>query len=233
MRLATETYVDSVVGGVSGSPTAEDIIESLIPSSLWKLDEKTGLFLDSGAAHIDATYANGTRFQRGHRAGSKAVWYQGNSPLATFGNNYDFLNHTHFTVLAIHYLSGADTSNPAVVDKRNGGATAGWVLGYSSSNLPWIARSGGGSVSADAAVPYNEWNLIAGVYDGTNLAVYANGVYKSAADAYNLVSSGGGGQINGFSGGGSFGAKGRFDTVAIWDGTALTEAQLDSIWATI
>lgn len=236
MRLATENFVDSAIDAIppptsTTLPNFDDAIAALSPNSHWKLDEKTGLFLDSGPSNRPATYVSGTRNQRSFRPHSKAVWDAGDAAIATIGNFYKFLGRQPFTALGVHYLQSEGAANSTMLDNRNAAVNAGWCLGYQGT-LGWIARLPGGSITV-AGGYMSDWNLVIGSYTGTNLNIYINGNFASVADVADQADSATPLQINGWPGGGTFGARGKYDTIAIWDGVALTQAQMDSIWDTL
>lgn len=210
----------------------DQTIRALNPDSYWKFDELTGNFADSGFGVLTGTYVSGTRARKGYR-GSLAVDVQVDTALATMGDNYRFINRAPFTVLAIHNPTASSSGNSQdIVTKLNSGATAGWVLGYGSTGPPFFSRTGGVAVIGDNATHLNEWHLLAGTYDGTNIAFYCNSIYKSGGvDTANIVGATDPLRINGRVGDvAGKGAKGRYDTVAIWS-RGLSQAELDTVWS--
>lgn len=213
-------------------------ITALLPSSFWKLDEGSGALADSGSGAIAGTYVGGTRAIKGYR-GNRAIEIAADTALATFGDNYRFTGNVPFTALIVHRPTAIPAAAVAkrIFGKENAAATAGWILGVTSTGSAPAGRPfanrlpGGAAVISDQVVTLNEYNLFAISYDGANLSMYHNGVMKTAADAIGIVGSADVIRINGVPGDtAAAGSQGRHQGFAVWS-RALTLAELNTIWA--
>ncbi|MCZ2477783.1 hypothetical protein G9H58_06885 [Aquirufa antheringensis] len=118
-----------------------------------------------------------------------------------------------------------------VISKYKGGVGGNYYLALNNGKPLLNRESFPYSVTSDNVLPINEWHHIAGVYDGSNMKLYVDGVLvKTGVGHTGSISSVstipvaiGGGLVNG--GSPSYMYKGATDEVRIWN-TARTSDQI-------
>lgn len=171
-------------------------VMAFTPSSYWLMGEASGNLADS-AGSITGT-ANGSPnygVAGPISDGGTAIEFDGSTDYFTFGDVYDFNGTTAFSVGAwVHKDALSVTTSERLFSKEitDGSGAQGWLLAIvvTTGLVTFQRRLNGAIASADsvAAIPINQWNLLIGTYDGTNLRLYVNGVLNATtASSASLV----------------------------------------------
>lgn len=209
----------------------DEAILALDPNSYWRFDQLTGNYPDLGSGGITATHvAAATRAVPGYRS-FRAADVNADTALATAGDNYDFAGVLPYTIAFLHRPTLVTVAGRRLVTKGPNNEATGWsgfyepVTGKLGTN-----RSGSSALFSDNAAKINEWTLGAYGYDGDELFVYLNGIFKKAANATSVGASTEALRISGITGDtADRGARGAWALAAIW-ARALSQDELDSIW---
>ena len=123
-----------------------------------------------------------------------------------YGDVDEFEFITPFTVSA--WIYPETTSNGAhYIVSKGGGAPNGWALRTTSSDIQFISNS----QIAEFSYNFYTWYFVTGVYDGNDLNLYINGVFKDSQNTGLSIK-----EDNHFNiGGGNF--NGIIDEIHIWN----------------
>ncbi|MEN9655148.1 MAG: hypothetical protein RL311_56, partial [Bacteroidota bacterium] len=106
--------------------------------------------------------------------------------LDNVGTNtaFQFANTTNYTLEAWVNRSAVSSANATIISKQNGGVAGNYTLAISPTGVPYVSREySPWAVSATTSLPLNEWHHIAGVFDGSSLKIYIDGVLNNSVAA--------------------------------------------------
>ena len=106
--------------------------------------------------------------------------------LDNVGSNtaFQFANTTNYTLEAWVNRSAASSSASLIISKQNGGVAGNYSLGINTNGQPYVSREASPwVVNATTSIPLNQWTHIAGVFDGSSLKIYINGVLNNSIAA--------------------------------------------------
>ena len=199
----------------------------------WKMNNN---WTDSVGGHHGTAEGNAT-FTSSSKVGSYAGSFSGYATGDDVDVTGTYLDGaTSFTVAAWVNVSNFTNWNGVF------GADAGNSLFHfqiTPSSPPNIsiyayASSGGQAVGATNLTSYlNKWIHVAGTYDGTNVKVYLNGVLDGTGTASGPLAGVGANHIKigrTYITSGNRNLTGKMDEVAVWKNTALTAAQISTIY---
>lgn len=181
-------------------------------SGLWHLDSVTNgtTTLDASLQLNHGTVSGALLTNSGRFAA--CMLFSGTSDRMVEVTDDDTLETPSFTVEA--WVNPEDVFQRVIVDKRDGGAPGtGYTLGLDANGQPYFQVN---ATTVSAAVPLRmrKWAHIAGVYDGSWVRLYVDGVMqgRSALAAASVVNAGALRIGLGYDGSGDF--AGRIDEVA-------------------
>lgn len=102
-------------------------------------------------------------------------YYDGDTDYLSVPNSTEFVLNGTFTLEAWVYPTGDYSKFQCIITKRAGNTPAAWQL-YIEINTGYLAYYNGSGYVSTSQVPLNQWSHVAGVYDGTNINLYLNGV---------------------------------------------------------
>lgn len=219
-------------------------ILALSPSSYWKLHETASPFADEQGAVSGTEFGTLTKNQASIITSDptgKSVLFPHDGSAITLTNTYDFVGTTSFTVLAFLRPVAFDATNANWIWGNRDAALRGWTLYAASPAVTWTMERGDnagfdtvtyGGMS-EATYENGVTKMVAMRYNGTNLTLNIDGVdVATGASSKSLVAPTTDTVLNfGRYGGGGSSYDGYASNLAIWNGTALTEANLASIYA--
>ena len=106
--------------------------------------------------------------------------------LDNVGTNtaFQFANTANYTLEAWVNRSAASSSASLIISKQNGGVAGNYSLGINTNGQPYVSREASPwVVNATSSIPLNQWTHIAGVFDGSSLKIYINGVLNNSIAA--------------------------------------------------
>jgi|GEM_PF-1642630 gliding motility-associated-like protein len=106
--------------------------------------------------------------------------------LDNVGSNtsLQFANTTNYTLEAWVKRTAATSGNASIIAKQNGNVAGNYSLGISSTGVPYLSREyTPWAVNATSSLSLNEWHHIAGVFDGSSLKIYIDGVLSNSVTA--------------------------------------------------
>lgn len=150
-------------------------------------------------------------------------------------SNLSFAGTSSFTIEAWVNRSAETGANAFIVTKQNSGVDGNYNLFIDANGKPGFYRETStyqAPIKTSSAIPLNEWHHIAGVYNGSTMKIYLDGVESgSIANTYNVTNpisslkvAIGAVHSNGTPTG-YF--KGKIDEVRIWN-TARTASQIQN-----
>ncbi len=168
-----------------GSPASEEIGPG--PSGYWKFDEGYGTSVNdsSGDNHTgnlgtgssaptwksEESCVNGNCFQ-----------FDGTDDSINFGDVLDFTGNTEMTVSAWIRLTSAPSSRGQIISKYDAGTSGQWYFGVDGQKkVVFLRECGSYGITGNNALSLSTWNHVSGVYDGTNLKIYVNGILDETA----------------------------------------------------
>ena len=160
------------------------------------------------------------------------IEFNGSSDYINCGNDASLNITDAITIEAwVKINSLHATEVKGIIDKTSFiSAHIGWSLEVDSASR-LIMRAGNGVTSATAlkSIKLNSWNYAVGVYTGTNLIVYVNGVASTPTPLANIADSG-----TPFKIGSNFNAANRFFDGSISDvrimNRALSAAEIEAMY---
>lgn len=102
-------------------------------------------------------------------------YYDGDTDYLSINNNAAFVLNGTFTLESWVYPTGDYLKYQCIITKRAGDTPAAWQL-FMNINNGYLGYYNGTGYVSSAPVPLNQWSHVAGVYDGTNINLYLNGV---------------------------------------------------------
>ena len=225
--------------GTDAGNTYADVILADSPLAYFRLNETSGTTIQSDVNLYTGSFvrgvALGTPSPIGHDPSNRAATFSMSdggvvdSDL-TLGDNFTFPGQQPFTAEA--WIKPTSTQFPSHVlskaDRSPG--VHGWNICVASGPIVWIERGDPNVIhSTTMPITLGVWSHVVGVYDGTQLLIYVNGVSGSSramvdasigvATTAAFMGSANGGVEEGH------GFVGALDEVAIYD-KALTTAQV-------
>ena len=103
--------------------------------------------------------------------------------------NLAFTGTTNFTLEA--WINRETNANSAdIISKNNGGVNSNYRLFINSDGKPVFAREASPwSIVGSNSIPINEWHHVAGVFDGTSMKIYVDGVLSNSVNTAESVAS--------------------------------------------
>ncbi len=157
---------------------------------IWHLDEASGNFIDSSsnAYHLDNLRGTAPTYNQSGKF-STSVNFNGNGARYRTDATVPNLRITgNITVEAWVYKTAAAVSQQSIVSKWDNSALnrRAYNLTLDSNSLPifYVSPDGTSSVASrvtsSIALPLNSWVHLAGVYDGSKLYIFVNGVLQGS-----------------------------------------------------
>jgi uncharacterized repeat protein (TIGR01451 family) len=157
--------------------TPQDLIAHI------KLDEGSGTTAtDSSGTNLTGTLTNGPTWASGKTG--KAVNFDGTNDYIDMGTSTALDIDSNLSVSAWIYPTQQKTATIFAHGKTAGSPFLEYQLAtLSTGAVRFSVNTGGALTNLDSTILYNlnQWNYVAGVYDGTNMHVYVNGILKSTA----------------------------------------------------
>jgi gliding motility-associated-like protein len=98
--------------------------------------------------------------------------------------NFQFTNTSSYSIEAWVKRNANTTNSSIILSKQNGGVAGNYSLGLSSTGVPYLSREAAPwVVNATSSIPINEWHHIAGVFDGSTLKIYIDGLLNNSIAA--------------------------------------------------
>lgn len=205
------------------------------PVGYWRLGEGSGsTATNEGSTVINGTYGG----SYSHQATNVAVYentgsvdFNASNARATMASTgYGFGARLPFTVVAAVRREDAAVGGHLIWNRSS---TDGWLLRVQASTFyAYFARrtsSANTTVVSTAAIRYAENDLVAGVYDGTNLYVWLNGTkYGPTSDTRSISASSDPLTIAN-NNANTLSFEGNMSHAAIFD-SALADARLTRYW---
>jgi hypothetical protein len=201
--------------------------------------EQTGTNIaDSGSAGIAGTYVGALAIKGGSPGAAAGgycfgYWDTQTAPpdtaMATFGNNYGFINRAPFTIMVFWRPQTFSTNFRRLLIKND--SAGGPFLGITSGGLPQASRppSGAFAVSPKMVIP-GMWQMLVYSYDGNTVNLFHNGSTASIADTTNMPTNSAVLRINGeITNAVGFGAGGLYSNLCIWN-RCLDPVEINDIW---
>lgn len=207
--------------GSTGSTGDDNLMSGIV--GLWHFNESAA----TGGAGNDFADDSGSGFA-GEAVGGAAfgaaglmnngLSLDGTAGYATFGDRFDFAGTAPFSV-SLWYRTNTDSGAPVLVAKyqHDGTFWQGWLAYLSPGNICFARTlNGGGSTACiNTSTADGRWHHWVGVYDGTSIRAYLDGVPSSpVADTNSILNHAGNFQI-GFNSTGSY-FSGVLDEAAVW-----------------
>jgi gliding motility-associated-like protein len=103
--------------------------------------------------------------------------------------NLAFTGTTNFTLEA--WINREANSNTAdIISKNNGGVNSNYRLFINSDGKPVFAREASPwSLVGSTVIPVNEWHHVVGVFDGSSMKIYVDGVLSNSVSTTQSVTS--------------------------------------------
>jgi hypothetical protein len=103
--------------------------------------------------------------------------------------NLAFTGTTSFTLEA--WINRETNANSAdIISKNNGGVNSNYRLFINSDGKPVFAREASPwSIVGSNSIPINEWHHVVGVFDGTSMKIYVDGVLSNSVNTAESVAS--------------------------------------------
>ncbi len=191
----------SNTSGVLGPTEAADInIDGAgnPPVAYWNLDDKYGTSaLDKSGNNFTGTLTNGPNWVTG-KIGS-GIRFDGSNDYVSVTDNNTLDITSGITLSAWVYprvISGPGTAVGLIDKWASSNFSYSLELVESGGNfIPYMALSSDGTswsgeVDAGSSIPFNTWSHIEGVYNGTTLKIYVNGVLKGTTNYSSGIFSG-------------------------------------------
>ncbi len=211
----------------------EEKLFDLLPKEklrgIWHLDESMGTNIDSSENHNHLTQAKGAPIYSVTGKFNTALQFNGNSKRFINDNEQINLGITGpLTIDAWIYRTAPATTQEGIIAKWNEiGNNRSYALAINETNHLTLHLSDAAqtetSIIGDATIPSNTWIHVAGVYDGSSMYVFQNGIMigkkaytKGIANKNAFVSIGGAEKL----GGGDAFFNGKIDEARI-SGDAL------------
>jgi|GEM_PF-688186 len=224
-------------GGCDATSTnCAELDESWAPQwanlvAYWKMN---GNWDDSKGTNT-GTAAGNASFSSSRKLGSHAGVFDGIGDYVEGPNNDALDVAGPVTILAWVKLSDAPVDYSEIVDRENCSDSGFSLIVHSDRKVQfWIGNGTDFFGVQDASTPMQDgvWYQIAGVFDGSSIKVYVNGIQEGSAVAQTGMASLTGvpvrlGAFNTCGSGRDF--NGHLDDVAIW-ATSLSSAELQTIY---
>ncbi len=98
--------------------------------------------------------------------------------------NFQFTNTSSYSIEAWVKRNANTTNSSIILSKQNGGVAGNYSLGLSATGVPYLSREAAPwVVNATSSIPINEWHHIAGVFDGSTLKIYIDGLLSNSIAA--------------------------------------------------
>lgn len=215
---------------------------ALNPSSFWEMEEETGTSIKDHKRAVTGTTSGSPTLAQKSRLESDegySVYFDGTNDEVSFGDNYDLPGTGSYTLMFTwEQAVYPSASNWPIIGKFDAGVTNGWnVVIDSSGRLVTSRRAASASDTVTPSYGHGSGKHIGFVtYDGATISVYVDGVVPTNGTvASSKVLPGNAGNLYvGRNVGGSLFANGWMQAIAIWDGTALSAANILSLsntWA--
>lgn len=172
---------------------------------------------------------------------SNGIWtldFDGDNDYVTIADSasLDSIDSTQEITVAVWaypHTFDRDVLSPTLISKFHNNVDEAWQLfilfdtGTPALTISDTAGAGSAdSILANNAIPLNQWSHLAGIYDGTNLEIYINGVLDNSKVAGNGVRSGDADVSIGRAAGGNGSFNGLINEVVIYDAALTPETIL-------
>lgn len=226
VRLNTSTNNSDL--DVSWTPSYSNLV------GYWKLENNGN---DSVSTN-NATTVGTVTYSSSAKVGSYAAVFPGTSTDYLSVNDNDSLDNTQKLSISFWvYPTTLDGTARGIISKRNAtNDNEAYALFFYTSNQLYVDVDGTGDrFSTNTVFVTNNWYHVVLTFDGTlaaasRVSIYVNGVLdKTSSETTSTLPNYNSALLFGRLGG-STGMAGRLDEVAIWNGTALTAANVQTIY---
>lgn len=174
-----------------GSPGNEETGPG--PIAYWKFDEGTGTSVnDSSGSNYTGNLGTGSSAPTWKSSDScvneSCLQFDGTDDSIDFGDTLDFTGNTEMTVSAWVKILEVPGARAHIISKYDAGTAGQWYLAIDgNSKVTFLRECGLYGETGVTPVALNTWNHVVGVYDGTNIQVYLNGILdKTAVDSCSI-----------------------------------------------
>ena len=174
-----------------GFPSSEEVGPGTV--AYWRFDEGYGTNVNdsSGNTHTGTlgTGSSAPAWQSSEYCVSgNCLRFDGTDDAVNYGDILDFTGNTEMTVSAWVKMTSVPSGRAEVISKYDAGTAGQWYLGIDGNQkVTFLRECGNYGETGITPVVLNTWNHIAGVYDGSNIQVYLNGVLdKTAVDSCSI-----------------------------------------------
>ncbi|WP_066374193.1 LamG domain-containing protein [Herbidospora mongoliensis] len=191
VNLLTARAADAA-GNVAGSPFTYEFLVRPVPAKAigWGFNETSGNTAASDPAGINLDHKVGSIVRTAGKNGGSAVVLDGASAWASLQPVVD--TKIPFTVTALVKLDSATASGPATAVSAHGPSGSGFRLGHRAEGWcfsMYAADDGAETKACSTEAVGTGWTHLAGVYDGTRLRLYVNGLNWEDTDQVPFTST--------------------------------------------
>lgn len=192
------TYDNTTEVQCTGSVELRQKVDDYV--SYWRFDKGTGntAYDQNETSNNDGSFTDGStgNWTSSSRYGDYGIDFDGTADYIDCGNDLSLNISDAITIVAWIYPHDSGEGGFGRVFEKWYNVTYGpyglYMGGTGNEEIKCRIQIGG--VSKDAittgnAVPYNQWSFVTGVYNGSNVIVYVNGVEYIGAAATGLIDS--------------------------------------------
>ncbi len=166
---------------------------SLDPAAYWKFDEGNGTSVnDSSGSNHTGNLGTGSSAPTWKSAdfcvNGSCLLFDGLNDSVNAGDVLDFTGNTEMTVSAWVKILEVPDARAHIISKYDAGTAGQWYLAIDgNSKVTFLRECGLYGETGVTPVALNTWNHVVGVYDGTNIQIYLNGILdKTAVDSCSI-----------------------------------------------
>jgi signal peptidase I len=211
-------------------------VKALGPQSYWRLGELSGTTAADAQGLLNGTYAasvtNGVAAPLSHDNDTAISCVTGTTCFSTADNNAFHNTGAQSIALWFKPSTASQSSNARVLAKYDG-TNITYFIAYNGTNgqMRYLVdvNSRITAQSTTLLTNTNTWSFIVGTWDGSTARIYINGTQEGTATGTGPVKQNTSGFVGLGTAGGTAGARGSLDDVAIWD-RALTPAEITNLY---
>lgn len=165
----------------SGGGICDDVTDGL--AGYWKLDEASGTAAADSAGSNTGTLSGGPVWKPFEGKVAGALQFDGVDDIVEIPSDLSLEGYSQITLSAWVYPTETGQAGASrIISKSDGGSSDDYgLLRGTDNNLTFRVRNASNvlvshNVAATNTVPTNNWTHILGVYDGTDMRIYINGV---------------------------------------------------------
>jgi hypothetical protein len=108
---------------------------------------------------------------------NSSLSFDGTNDSVDLGDNYDFTGNVPFSISAWINPASVPSAAGRIVSKYNFGTSGQWYLDINGlSQIDFLRECGSYGTTSVSSVPLNSWTHVVGVYNGSDLLIYKNGI---------------------------------------------------------